>query len=49
MKPVSQRLEDDRKEREEAPTSTTIFFEIPKEFHLFNWPPVASKKCKVKG
>jgi hypothetical protein len=43
-KSVSQRLEDVRKGREEAPTYSTTFIEIPKEFHLFKWPPVASKK-----
>jgi hypothetical protein len=27
---------------------STTFIEIPKEFHLFKWPLVASKKRKVK-
>jgi len=47
-KSVSQHLEHVRNGREEAPTYSTTFIEIPKEFHLFKWPPVASKKCKVK-
>ena len=48
-KSVSQRLEDVRKGREEAPTYSTSFIEIPKEFHSFKWPPVAvaSKKRRV--
>ncbi len=44
---VSQRHEDVRKGREEAPTYSTAFIEIPKEFHSFKWPPVASKKHRV--
>ena len=46
-KAVSQRLEDVRKGREEAPTYTASFIEIPKEFHSFKWPPVATKKRRV--
>jgi hypothetical protein len=48
-KSVSQRLEDVRKGREDVPTYSTSFIEIPQEFHSFKWPPVAvaSKKCKV--
>ena len=48
-KSVSQRLEDVRKGREEAPIYSTSFIEIPKEFHSFKWPPVAvaSKKRRV--
>ena len=48
-KSVSQHLEDVRKGREEAPTYSTSFIEIPKEFHSFKWPPVAvaSKKRRV--
>ena len=37
-KSVSQRLEDVRKGREVAPTYSTSFIEIPKEFHSFKWP-----------
>ena len=47
-KSVSQCLEDVRKGHEEAPIYSTTFIEIPKEFHLFKCPPVASKKRKVK-
>ena len=46
-KSVSQRLEDGRKGREKAPTYSTSFIEIPREFHSFKWPPVASKKHKA--
>ncbi len=46
-KSVSQHLEDVRKGREKAPTYSTSFIEIPKEFHSFKWPPVASKKHKA--
>ena len=45
----SKGLEDVRKGREEAPTYSTSFIEIPKEFHSCKWPPppVASKKRRV--
>ena len=46
-KSVSQRLEYVREGREEVPTYSTAFIEIPKEFHSFKWPPVASKKRKA--
>ena len=46
-KSVSQHLEDVRKGREEVPTYSTAFIEIPKEFHSFKWPPVAFKKRRV--
>ena len=46
-KSVSQRLEDVRKGREKAPTYSTSFIEIPKEFYSFKWSPVASKKRKA--
>ena len=48
IKSVSQHLEDVRKGREKVPTYSTLFIEIPKEFHLFKWPPVAFKKHRVK-
>ena len=43
----SQRLEDVRKGREEAPTYSASFIEIRKEFHSLKWPPVATKKRRV--
>ncbi len=35
---VSQHLEDVRKGHGKAPTYSTSFIEIPKEFHSFKWP-----------